>query len=272
MSGNETLGFAGKVYGTRNANTATKEKLTAHVNKLRELGQHTESSLQLYNFTGKTSDLALKSAGQPIPTDKTSVQYITPAAQKKFKLPAKVTLRGYKIKGTGETGFMLNGRIFDITNPNIFVQDKSTVYNSPEWKEKSEENREIFQDRIQAFFDLPIYTEIKKNQKNKDTKAIESIFKPINAGTASGQLNAYANKHGLDIDTTMAIARLALANAAADSNRANTQNIFGPKSSYMDSAFVQINVGVTDAFKISEGKNGKDTVKDDPNKIKVGLN
>lgn len=271
MSGNQALSFSGQVYLTDIANTATKEKLTTHVNKLRELGQHTESSLQLYNFTGKTSDLVLKSAGQPIPTDKTSVQYITPAAQKKFKLPPKVTLRGYKIKGTGETGFMLNGRIFDITNPNIFVQDKSTVYNSPEWKEKSENNREIFQDRIQAFFDLPIYTEIKKNQKNKDTKAIESIFKQINSGTASGQLNAYANKHGLDIDTTMAIARLALANAAADSNRANTQNIFGPNSSFMDSAFAQVNVGVTDAFKISEGKNGKDPVYDDPNNIKVVL-
>jgi len=267
MSPNQAMGFAGKIYLNDIAAGAAKDKRLAHIKKLRSVGNYTEASLELYRVTGKTSDLMLKGGSPYMQTKETQLTYLTRATAKKLGLPQRLMLKGYS-KGKGEnkeTGWLLpNGQPVDITNPDIFVQDHSLVPGSDLYIAKSDKLYDDFEKRITSFLETPQYMEVAKDKKGKKTDKMQSVFGHYNSGAAAQHLTNYALTHGLDKDTTMKIAEMALANAAAHKNKQTIFNIFGPDAEFMDSAFIQIRIGSSDAFVIEPGTSKKRTKYDDP--------
>lgn len=285
MTGNQALGLAGKMYLTDIATIDKTKKTTAHINKLRGFGVYTDSSLELYRKTGKTSDLVTKSSMTAVKggtqTKKVHLRLnkngeILKQGESWFGKVREITMRDYENKSTGTKGWMYQGVPMDITS-NRFVQDPSKIPDTDEWKAAKTKRQEWMADNLSkkdgllSRIDL---SEWKKNNEGDDTTKMISLFTNVDEKSAARRLTTWAMINGVSNEVAMELAEIATYDALAvkkKSSNISLNDIYGPNSAFMNGAFVKKKIGNASLFEIKAQDGTKEPIYDNPIDIRTAL-
>ena len=285
MTGNQALGLAGKMYLTDIATIDKTKKTTAHINKLRGFGVYTDSSLELYRKTGKTSDLVTKASMTAVQggtkTKKVHLKLnkngeILKQGESWFGNTREVTMRDYKNESTGTEGWMFQGVPMDITS-NRFAQDASKIPGTDEWKDTKTKRQQWMADNLSkkdgllSRIDL---SEWKKNNEGDDTTKMISLFTNVDEKSAARRLTTWAMINGVSNEVAMELAEIATYDALAvkkKSSNISLNDIYGPNSAFMNGAFVKKKIGNASLFEIKAQDGTKEPIYDTPIDIRTAL-